>query len=177
MSVESRNADKSSSKTLKVTPSSSLSFLSSSASHQKYPQKERRREREARANGANNVSSHDDLSAAPLLQHQEQQRGHDMLASSSLKCVLAPSHFHSQAELAMWLAQLPKCHLHSVPLSQAIPASWATLTGHSVLDRVDGGRGVRGKEQAAAKVAQLQQHQLHQLLHPIQIMFHDELGD
>ena len=77
----------------------------------------------------------------------------------------------------MWLAQLPKCHLHSVPLSQAIPASWATLTGHSVLDRVDGGRGVRGQEQAAAKVAQLQQHQLHQLLHPIQIMFHDELGD
>ena len=139
--------------------------------------RKREREREARANGANNVSSHDDLSAAPLLQHQEQQRGHDMLASSSLKCVLAPSHFHSQAELAMWLAQLPKCHLHSVPLSQAIPASWATLTGHSVLDRVDGGRGVRGQEQAAAKVAQLQQHQLHQLLHPIQIMFHDELGD
>ena len=29
----------------------------------------RKREREARANGANNVSSHDDLSAAPLLQH------------------------------------------------------------------------------------------------------------
>ena len=47
--------------------------------------------------------------------------------------------------------------------------------GHSELDWVDEGRGVRGsEEQAAAKVAQL--HKLHKLLHTIQIMFHDELG-
>ena len=99
-----------------------------------------------------------------------------MLASSSLKCVLAPSHFHSQAENV------------ASPAAKVSPTFGPFELGHpSQLGHIDGtlcarqsrwGKGrVRGQEQAAAKVAQLQQHQLHQLLHPIQIMFHDELGD